>query len=366
MNISHLYCVIMAGGIGARFWPVSRESKPKQFLDFTASGKTLLRTTYERVSGIIPPENILVVSLTRYRAQVIRQIPELPEENLLLEPYSRNTAPCIAFAAYSLLKRDPDAVMVAVPSDHVISDLYLYQSTLLSAFESAIAKDSLITLGVVPTRPDTNFGYVQFTSEDQKYEEGQVLKVKTFTEKPDAELADVFIKSGEFLWNCGIFIWKASVIKEELERYAPEITNLWEGWENHLGTSSERFFLEKVYGECPKISIDYAVMEKTDRAWIRPARFGWADIGNWESLYDYLSSLDENGNATNIQGKSILKSNSKNIIISKNSNKLVAVRGLENYIVVDSDDILMICPRDESNIKDFISELAMPEYENFR
>ena len=371
MENNHNYCVIMAGGIGSRFWPISRESRPKQFLDLSSSGKSFLRLAFERVAEIIPVENILVVSNINYEQQVMEHLPELLPENLLLEPYSRNTAPCLTYAAYTLLKRDPQAVMIAIPADHVIGDREIYLNTLLDALQHAADNRVIITLGIVPTRPDSNFGYVQIVGGRDAHEDGKPVKAKTFTEKPDSALAEVFIKSGEFLWNSGIFVCRASVLKEELERCCPEITNLWTGWEDVLDTTRERFFLESVYADCPKVSIDYAVMEKTDIVWIYPAKFRWADIGNWESLYEYLAQHDEDGNAVRLIGKGILKDNSNDIIyagVGRNSvkKKLVAIRGLENFIVIDTDDVLMICPRDDKKLKDIISELAMPEYEEYR
>lgn len=362
----HYYCVIMAGGIGSRFWPISRESMPKQFLDFTSSGKSFIRLAYDRVAGIIPAENIFVCSLVKYRDEVLRHIPELPEENLLLEPYSRNTAPCLAFSVYSILKRDPDAVMSIIPADALVSQRDMYQQTMLAAYASSQENDTICTIGVMPTRADANFGYIQISGGKEAQKDGVPVKVKTFTEKPDKELAKVFIDSGEFLWNTGIFVGKADVFREELELYAPEIANLWKGWKEALGSDSEQSFINTVYASVTRNSIDYAIMEKTQRAWTIPASFGWADIGNWESLYGYLADLDENGNASKVGGSSLLKDNRTSIIYSTKKDKLVAIKGLEDFIVVDTDDVLMICPRDENKLKEFIAELAMPEFQDYR
>jgi len=360
---NHSYCIIMAGGIGSRFWPISRTDKPKQFLDFTAEGMSFLRFTYNRMKAVIPTDNILVVTLTRYRDLVREQLPELKDENLLLEPYNRNTAPCLTYATYTLLKRDPLAVAVVTPADHIINKHDAFNETLSNAIAYAAGTDALITLGVVPTRADSNFGYIQMAGNPNA---GQPVKVKTFTEKPDVELAKVFIETGEFLWNSGIFVWKASVIREELEKYVPEITSLWNGWQSKLGTDEEKAFLEGIYTDMPRISIDYAVMEKTDRAWVYPATFRWADIGNWESLYDYLAHHDENGNATNLVSKGLVKECSDNIFYTSNPHKLLALRGLEDYIVIDTKDVLMICPRNDAKFKDLLSSLAMPEFEDYR
>lgn len=364
MSDIHHYCVILAGGRGSRFWPISRESLPKQFLDFTREGKSFLRMTYDRMSGIIPPKNIIVVTLKKYRDIVKSQLPELPDENLLEESHNRDTAPAITYATYSILKRDPEAVVVTAPSDHIIGNLKEFGKTVLTSLEAASKKDALITLGVMPTRPDPNFGYIQAVGDFSK---DNPLKVKTFTEKPSASMARILMDSGEFLWNSGIFIWKASLIRDELESLAPEITSLWKGWEDKLGTDSEENFIQAVYGSnIPRIAIDYAVMEKTDKAWVIPARFSWADIGNWESLYKYLSQHDSNGNASNFAGQSLMKDCSDDIVYSGHPKKLTAIRGLEEYIVIDTEDVLLICPRDENKFKEFLSELAMPDFKEFK
>ena len=346
----------MAGGLGTRFWPISRKALPKQFLDFTSMGKSFLRKAYDRMSRLIPAENILVVTLKEFVPLVKAQIPELPEQNILQEVYNRNTAPCIAYSAREILKRDPQAVMIATPADHIIDDGQEFEHTMQIALDYATRNRRLLTIGGLPTRPDSNFGYIQVEGGAGAIEAGLPVEVKTFTEKPSKEIAEAFIQSGEFLWNSGIFIWQASLILEELEKYAPEIMSLW----------AESEDVDRIYTDCQRVSIDYAVMEKTDRASVIPARFNWADIGNWESLYDYLAIKDEDGNVTNTKAKHLFKEDSNNIIFSEKKGKLVAVRGLENMIVVDTDDVLMICPRDNEKIKDFLSELAMPEYEEYR
>ena len=361
---NHYYGVILAGGIGSRFWPISREKLPKQFLDFTKEGKSFLRLTYDRLASVIPEENILVISLTRYRSIVKELIPELRNENLILEPYNRNTAPAITYATYTLLSRDPEAVVVTTPADHVVGDDKLYAATVLRSLVRAARSEALITLGIVPTRPDPNFGYIQAPGD---FTDDHNIKIKTFTEKPDAEIARVFVESGEFLWNSGIFVWRADVISRELERYAPEITRLWTGWENVMGTPEETAFVQKIYAsDCPRISIDYAVMEKTELAWVYPAKFEWADIGNWDSLYDHLSRHDGSGNASNLVGKGLLHDCCNDIIYSGKKGKLTAIKGLENFIVIDTDDVLLICPREDDEFKGLLSELALPEYSDYR
>ncbi len=362
--INHNYCVILAGGGGSRFWPVSRENRPKQFLNLTASGKSLLRMTYERMSGIIPSENILVVTIEKYAGLIREEIPELEDRNLLLEPFGKHTAPSIAFASYKLLRRDPEAVMISTPADHVIDNVHLFEQTIENALGYAGDKDVLITLGIVPTSAETNFGYIQMA--DSEIRVGEPVKVKTFTEKPDAELSDVFFKSGEFLWNSGIFIWKAEAIRNALETFAPEVTCLWKGWDRILNTDGERKFLEKIYSDSPTLSIDYAVMEKSDNVWVYPASFKWADIINWDSFCDYISKPDKDGNVLKIKGKKIVKKTGGTIVYSGKKDKLIAIKGLDDFIVIDTDDVLMICPKDDKSFSDLNSELAMPEFEKYR
>lgn len=365
MNINtHYYCVIMAGGIGSRFWPISREEKPKQFLSLSKSGKSFIRLAFERFARIIPTDHIIVSTQARYKDLVKEHLPEVLDENIFLEPYSRNTAPCLTYATYKLLKRDPQAVMIATPADHTIEDDDLFKDAIMKALDYASDHDSLMTLGIIPDRPDTNFGYIQAVY-GQDIASGNPVKVKTFTEKPDAALAEIFFQSGEFYWNSGIFVWNVNTIRGELETYQPEITTLFAGWENALDTPAEEAFLEKAFAGCLKISIDYAVMEKTEKAWLVPAKFRWHDIGNWEALHSYLSKQDDNRNTLKAY-KTLNKDNSDTIIYSDEKKKLVVVRGLENYIVVDTDDVLMICKRDDKELKSIISDIAMPDFEDYR
>lgn len=364
MNRKNCYCVIMAGGTGTRFWPISRSAKPKQFLDIPGMGKTLIRQTFDRFLKVVPKENIIIVTSAKYKELVEEQIPEIESRNLLLEPYSRNTAPCIAYATYTLLKRDPDAVVVATPSDHIIDDDELFVRTITDAFGYVSENEVLMTLGVVPTRPDTNYGYVQAQGGREVYMKEEPMPVKTFTEKPDREMARIFISSGEFFWNAGIFLWKATTIKKEMEKHLPEVTGLFDGWEHAIGTKIEGDFIARAYTDCLNISIDYGVMEKTDRAWICPVKFGWTDIGTWESLYDYMSK-DNDGNA--IDSEKVLTEDAHGVMyVSRNKKKLIAIKGLEDYMVIDTDDVLVICPKDDKKFKDFISGIAMPEYEKYR
>lgn len=365
MNREHCYCVIMAGGTGVRFWPVSRAAKPKQFLDVADTGKTFIQSTYERFLRVVPKENILIATGDRYRDIVMEQLPDLAPENLLLEPYSRNTAPCIAYATYTLLKRDPQARMVVTPSDHMIDNEELFAETIRKAFDYIEENDVLMTLGVVPTRPDTNYGYIQAYGGSDVYKNDKPMQVKTFTEKPDRDLAKVFISTGEFFWNAGIFLWKAETIRKKMEKYLPEVTALFKGWENALGTSVEYEFIARAYTGCRNISIDYGVMEKTDKAWMYPVKFGWGDIGTWESLYNIIPEKDANGNAVSAE-KTLIENTRNVLVVSPEKKKLIAIKGLEDYMVVDTEDALVICPKDDKKFKDFISGLGMPEYEKYR
>lgn len=365
MNKDNRYCVIMAGGTANRFWPVSRETKPKQFLDISGTGKSFVRTTYERFSEIVPKENIIIVTLTRFAELVHTQIPELPEGNLLLEPYARNTAPCIAYATYSILKRNPEATVIATPADHIITDEDKFKAAILKMMEYAENKPALMTLGIHPTNPDTDYGYIQAPRNKDNADADIPLKVKTFTEKPDKALAEVFCKTGEFYWNSGIFIWKASVIREEMEKYIPDVTSVFAGWEDALGSDKEQIFLEKVYSDCPKVSIDYGVMEKTDRAWLYCGDFGWSDIDGWDSLFRNYDRKTKDGNVV-FTDKILAEGNKDSLLVSSNPKKLYAIKGLKDYAVVDTGDVLLICPKDDKQFKDFLSGLGMPEYEDFR
>ena len=355
----------MAGGAGTRFWPVSRVNRPKQFLDVAETGKTFIRHTYDRMLKVLPQENILIVTAERYRDLVMEQIPELERHNLLLEPYARNTAPSTAYATYTLLKRNPDAHFVVMPSDYIIENEELFEKTIEGAFDYVEQNDVLLTFGVAPTRPDTHYGYAQVLGGRDALKCNEPVKVKTFTEKPDKDLAKIFLASGEFLWNAGIFLWKARTICREMEKHLPQVTGLFRGWEHALGTGVENEFITKAFSDCMNISLAYGVMEKTDMAWIYPVQFDWQDVGTWESLYNYMTERDGNGNAMSAD-KVLAEDSRSTLVISPEKKKLVAIKGLDDYIVVDTDDVLLICPKDDKKFKDFISQIAMPEFEKYR
>ena len=365
MNKNNCYCVIMAGGAGTRFWPVSRVAKPKQFLDVAETGKTFIRHTFERMTKVVPQENILIVTAGKYRDLVMEQIPELEPQNLLLEQYTRNTAPSTAYATYTLLKRNPQAQFIVMPADYIIENEDLFVQTISDAFDYIEKNDVLLTFGVVPTRPDTNYGYAQVVGGQAALKSREPVKVKTFTEKPDKSLAKIFLESGEFLWNAGMFLWKAETFRQEMEKHMPQVTGYFKGWEHVLGTPVETEFITKAFSDCMNISLAYGVMEKTDRAWIYPVSFDWQDVGTWESLYNYITEGKGKGNA--FSAEKVLAEDVRNtMVISPEKKKLIAISGLEDFIVVDTDDVLLICPKDDKKFKDFISHIAMPEFEKYR
>ena len=356
--MANKYCIIMAGGVGSRFWPVSRGNMPKQFLDILGTGKTMLQMTIDRFGKILPKENIYIVTAEKYREIMPAQAEGVPEENILYEPFKRNTAPCIAYATYKLLRKDPEATVVVAPSDHAIINEANFIETISAVMDYASTHDRLFTIGIKPSFPNTNYGYIQFNREMPAADTAKEgWQVKTFTEKPDIDLAKVFVESGEFLWNSGMFIWNLKTIKEEMEHYLPEITELFSDKdEPAYFTEKENAFILHSYENSPSISIDYGVMEKTRKAWVFPADFGWSDIGTWESLYEYLENKDDRGNTVNAPQNILAAKGS--MILEKNREKLVVVKGLENYMVVDTDDVLMVCPRDDAAIKEILVDLT--------
>lgn len=362
---SNQYCVILAGGSANKFWPVTRDDCPKQFIDLLGTGVTLLQAAYRRCQGVVPDENIIVVTTTKYEELVREQIPQMPYENCLAEPYGRHTAPCIALSTYKIIKRNPEAVMAVIPSDLFILEEEMFRDSLRSALDYAQQNPVLVSLGIVPCRPDPNFGYIQVAGGKAARASMTPSKVKTFTEKPDCELAKVFMESQEFFWNTGIFVWQADVIREEMECFVPEITSLFKGWETSLDTEDERKFIEKAYVDISNLSIDYGVMEKTDKAWVFPVSFKWSDIDSWQSLHQDMAYHDNDGNATNCK-RPYFEDNKNSIIVSKNPDRLVAICGLENFIVIDTEDVLLICPKDDKRYKDFVARTAMPGYNDFK
>ena len=287
----NVYCVIMAGGVGTRFWPKSRRSKPKQFLDIFDTGKSFIRLTYERFAGRVAAENFIVATNSAYKHLVQEHLPEIADEQILCEPVGRNTAPCICYAAYSLLKKDPDACMIVTPSDHMILDERTFDSIIGELLDFIESRDVLMTVGITPSRPETGYGYIQ------KSDSSTISRVKCFTEKPDLELAKVFVQSGEFFWNSGIFVWKVRDIVAAIERWLPDHHALFSSIVDSLGTPGEQQAVERVFAQCKAVSIDYGVMEKADNVYVRCGDLGWSDVGTWGSLYQ-LSKKDAGNNAT--------------------------------------------------------------------
>ena len=356
----NFYCVIMAGGVGSRFWPVSRNGKPKQFLDILGVGRTFLQMTYDRFLNIVPKENILVVTAMGYNELVREQLPELPQENILLEPYKRNTAPCIAYAATKIKAKIPLATMVVAPSDHIIFNEKLFVDTISSALNYAEGRSELFTLGIDPTRAETGYGYIQGDMENQYNIDGIVAyPVKTFTEKPNKELAQVFIDSGEFLWNSGIFIWSAEAICKAMEEHLEEVYLPFVEGEKYYYTDNEQDFIDKLYAGCPSISIDYGVMEKATNVVVFQASFGWTDLGTWEALYLHVDK-GQGDNFVRAQ-QHIIDSTNDSIVFSTQPDKLMIVKGLDNYMVVNTEDVLLICLRRDGKFKEVIADLAANE-----
>ncbi len=361
--MSNNYCVIMAGGVGSRFWPMSRSSRPKQFLDILGTGVTLLQQTYERFLPLCPKENIFIVTSEQYRSLVMEQLPGVKEENILPEPARKNTAPCVAYASYKIHKLNPKAVTVVAPSDHLILKEQTFVKAIRSCFRKAKEEECLITLGIKPTRPDTGYGYIQFRESDKKEKDSRIKKVKTFTEKPDAEMAKFFLQSGDFLWNSGIFIWSSKSIINAFENYQPEMAMLFRDGNAFYGTPKEKAFIKEAYADCKNISIDYAIMEKADNVYVRSSAIGWSDLGTWGSLFTHINK-NENGNA--IVGKNVMMYDSKNCIVNVSREKLAVIEGLEDYIVVESDDIILICKKaDEQQIRNFVNDVKVTKGEKF-
>ena len=350
----------MAGGIGSRFWPVSRQSRPKQFIDILGIGRTFLQMTYDRYATIVPEENILVVTAERYYNLVREQLPQMSDDNILLEPYRRNTAACIAYATYKLLSRNPEATAVVAPSDHLIIGEDTFCDTIRAALSFAENSDDLFTIGIDPTRAETNYGYIQVNKAASKHVGNHdVFPVKTFTEKPNSDLAKVFLETGEFLWNSGMFIWKLQAIRAEMERCLPEVTTLFRGGEDFYYTPEEKPFIRQVYEECPAISIDYGVMEKTRKAWVFLSDFGWSDLGTWDSVYERVPKGPD-GNVVSAAMK-MVDEVKDSVILCDNPEKLVVARGLENVMVIDMNDVLLVCHRDDRTVKDIVTDLTMKD-----
>jgi mannose-1-phosphate guanylyltransferase len=356
----HYYVAIMAGGIGSRFWPMSRQNYPKQFLDILNTGKTMIQWTYERFAGMVPPENILVVTTKEYESIVQEQLPNLPVDNILSEPARKNTAPCIAYVSFKIFQKDPKASLIVAPADHLIMDQPEFVRVCGQALDFVNHINAFVTLGMKPTYPNTGYGYIQHEAMEVA---PNVNKVKTFTEKPNLELARTFLASGDFLWNAGIFIWAVKNIITAFEKYLPEIYEVFDAEREHFNTTAEHQAIERIYPQCTNISIDFGIMEKAENVYVIPSSFGWSDLGTWNSAYENYDK-DYQGNA--IAGDNVLLVDATDCMVHAANNKLLLLQGLHDFIVVDTDDVLLICKKEkEQDIKDYVAEVKRKKGEKY-
>ena len=361
------FCVIMAGGIGSRFWPFSRAEKPKQFLDFFGTGRSLLQMTVDRFRPIIPIENVLIVTNVAYKDLILEQIPDLKDEQILCEPARRNTAPCIAYAVAAIKSRvksqesrAKSVNIVVAASDHLILEEEKFRQTILKAFEFTGKNEAICTLGMQPTRPETGYGYIQYLNkpiEDcrLKIENSGIFPVKEFKEKPDLETAKGYLASGEYLWNSGIFVWSLETIDAAIKRHLPEVAAIFEKGEGLIGTKDERAFIEEYFPQCPNISVDYGILEKADNVFVLPSSFGWSDLGTWGSLYE-LSEKDANGNVS-LHSEALFYE-AKGNVVTLESGKLAVVQGVDDMIIAEQKGVLLVCKKaDEQRIKQFVADV---------
>lgn len=360
MRNNNNYCVIMSGGVGSRFWPFSKEERPKQFLDFFGTGRSLLQTTFDRFEKLIPKENIYVVTNDSYGEITKKQLPELSESQILLEPLRRNTAPAIAYASFHIYAKNPDANIIVAPSDHLILKEDIFLQEIERGLEFVENNSCLLTLGITPSRPETGYGYIQESGEEDI---DGIKKVKTFTEKPNIDLAKVFFESGEFVWNSGIFLWNVQTIINAFKDHLPEIhTKMLEG-KDKFNTPQEKEFIDAAFPFCANISIDYGVLEKADNVYVIGSDFGWSDLGTWGALYE-VSEKDDDDNVS-FNSKSLFFDSNDNVV-AMNDNKLVVIQGLKGYIVAESDNSLLICKKDEEQrIKHFVNDVKFRYGDDF-
>ena len=354
----HFYVVIMAGGVGSRFWPYSRNDHPKQFLDVLGTGSSLLQLTYQRFLNVCPAENIYIVTSQDYYKLVKDQLPDMTDDQILLEPARKNTAPCIAYASFKIANKDPKATMVVTPSDHAILKEKIFIEAINKSLKYAFENDILITLGIQPNRPETGYGYIQYHIDNRS----DFKKVKTFTEKPQIDLAKKFIESGEFVWNAGIFIWNVSSINKAFQNFLPEISESFESISDSYYTSKEKKAIQRAYSNFKIISIDYGVMEKADNVYVILGDFGWSDLGSWGSLHDIK---DKDGN-NNVIEANVLLYDTHNSIFLGGEKKLIVVQGLQDYLIADTGDVLLICKKDiESEMRGIIKDVKSKKGEDY-
>jgi len=360
MSIHNNYVAIIAGGIGSRFWPESRQKKPKQFLDLLGTGRSLLQWTFNRFKDICPKENIYIITHHSYTALVKEQLPEIAPGNIVSEPSRKNTAPAAAYITHKIYSLNPKANIVISPADHLIMDERAFERTVFTALDFVARNNALVTLGIKPTRPDTGYGYIQFEAGAQ---DEKANKVKTFTEKPNLELARTFLKSGDFLWNSGIFVWNAGVFIDALGKFLPEINEVFLQAASVYNTPKEEKAIDNLYMHCTNISIDIGIMEKADNVYVIPSFFGWSDLGTWESAYEH-SEKDYLGNA--VYGNNVMVIDASECMVKAPENKLVVLQGLGQFIVVDTNDVLLICERNkEQEIKDYVAEVKRNKGEQY-
>ena len=352
MENKNFYIIIMAGGIGSRFWPMSRTQFPKQFHDILGRGKTLIQETFDRFEGFIPTENIYIVTNARYKDLVKSQIPQLQDDQILLEPVGRNTAPCVAYACYKINKINPDAVFAVAPADHIIHQENEFCADIELGLKACSQQSIIMTLGITPTRPDTGYGYIQFLEDSGS---DGYYKVKTFTEKPNLEVAKSFVESGDFLWNAGIFLFSAQTILGAFQNYLPDVADIFNGLNDVYYTDREQGQIDEAYSTCKSISMDYGIMEKAENVFTIPSSFGWSDLGTWGSVHEN-SHKDQDDNA--LPNRYMTYDSQHNVIRVANQEKLVVVKGLEGFIVVDTEDALLICPKEEDQfIKTIVGDV---------
>jgi mannose-1-phosphate guanylyltransferase len=360
LNTKNTYVAIMAGGIGSRFWPVSRVGHPKQFLDILGVGRTLIQQTFDRFARLVPVENIYVVTANEYLGITRKQLPQLPEENVIGEPFRKNTAPCIAYISFKLQRLNPEASLIVAPADHLILQEDKFLDVCNEALRFVNGQNALLTIGIQPTYPNTGYGYIQHEADEAAT---GVYKVKTFTEKPNLELAKTFLSSGDFLWNSGIFIWRVKNGLEAFQIYMPEMYDVFSGEEEKLNTPDEKAAIEAIYPQCPNTSIDFGVMEKANNVYVIPSSFGWSDLGTWNSAWENMEK-DYFDNA--VAGAKVIVFDSNKCVVHVPDEKLVVLQGLEDYIVADTKDVLLICRKEkEQAIKEYVAEVKRNTGEKF-
>ncbi|MCD8405301.1 mannose-1-phosphate guanylyltransferase [Tenacibaculum dicentrarchi] len=354
---NNYYAVIMAGGVGSRFWPVSTQEYPKQFHDMLGTGESLIQRTFNRINQLIPAENILISTNEHYEELVLKQLSKTSKRQLLLEPTMRNTAPCILYSALKTYAQNPDAVLLIAPSDHWIENEIEFLNNIKTSFEVSEKNDILMTLGIQPNAPNTGYGYIKF--EENSVEDSTIKKVKKFTEKPNLETAKEFLKNGDFLWNAGIFVWSAKSILKAFKDHLPEMFAILNTDNNIYNTNLEASFIKKNYEKCENISIDYGIMERSDNVYVLPINVGWNDLGTWGSLYQKLNK-DTQQNAV-VGANAIFRDANGNMVSTENGKKII-IQGLNDFIIVEKEDTILICPKkDEQDIKQ-ISALATTEF----